>query len=418
MKAKRWLYLFIGTVILLFLGLIYAWSLFRDPFGQVYSDWTVTQMSMTFTISIVCFCLGSFAGGQLSGKLGISPRLVISGICLLIGFFMVSMLDPHDSASSLIRLYIFYGGFGGFGVGVGYNAVLTSMTKWFPDKVGLASGVMLMGFGLGGLVLGSIVRAMIASSSIFHAFRVLAFASAAVLILGAAVIRTPSEEDLLSMKKNVSEEDDSDELRPAPSVHNYEPGEMIRTSRFWIMFLWSITMSSAGLMVINSAANISVAYGGTAILGMVVSLFNGAGRIVAGNNYDSRGRRFAMIINTCFITAAGILLIAGNAADSLVLIVIGLILTGLAYGGTPAIHATYINRAFGPENYTRNHPLALFSLLPAAIIGPMISAALYENAGGTYGTNFIALLVFALVSLVVWMLLNIASRKSDNEGYR
>ena len=47
---KRWLYLAVATVILLFQGLIYAWSLFRTPFSEIYTDWTVAQLSMTFTI--------------------------------------------------------------------------------------------------------------------------------------------------------------------------------------------------------------------------------------------------------------------------------------------------------------------------------------------------------------------------------
>ena len=146
---KRWLYLAVATVILLFQGLIYAWSLFRTPFSEIYTDWTVAQLSMTFTISISCFCLGGFVGGQLSKKLGVKVRFLITAVCLFIGFFGVSMLNPADSAGSLTKLYIFYGVFGGGGVGIGYNAVISTITKWFPDKVGLASGIMLMGFGLG-----------------------------------------------------------------------------------------------------------------------------------------------------------------------------------------------------------------------------------------------------------------------------
>lgn len=160
---KRWLHLGTATLALLFLGLIYAWSIFRAPFSEMFPDWSVSQMSLTFTISMIFFCLGGFAGGLMSKKMSVRGRFIISAVMLFIGFFAVSMVDAAKPAFSLIMLYVFYGVFGGGGVGFAYNTVIGTLNKWFPDKVGLASGIMLMGFGLGGLVLGSIVNIMIGS---------------------------------------------------------------------------------------------------------------------------------------------------------------------------------------------------------------------------------------------------------------
>ena len=406
-NSKRWLYLFTGTLVLLFLGLIYAWSLFSAPFSKVFSTWTVSQMSMTFTISIIFFCLGGFAGGQLGKRFNVKIRLLIAAVCLFIGFFMVSMLNPADPSGSLTKLYIFYGVFGGGGVGIGYNAVITTITKWFQDKVGLASGIMLMGFGLGGLALGSVVTNMIGSMGIFAAFKILAIATAVVLVLGALILCEPKTVVTDQTEKAVENEE---------QVHNYGTGEMLRTSRFWIFFIWAIALNSAGLMVINSAANISVAFGGSAILGMIVSLFNGAGRIVAGNNFDRMGRRRSTLINVMFMLIAGVLLIVGGMTSSLILVVLGLIFVGLAYGGTPTITSAYINKAFGPKFFSTNFSIANFSLVPAALIGPIISAKLLEAAGGEYNTNFYALVAFTVLAIILWLLLNNASKQSDNEG--
>lgn len=408
MNNKRWLYLGMATISTLFLGLIYAWSLFRAPFSEVFKTWTVAQMSMTFTISMIMFCLGGLIGGQLGKKFGVKVRILIAAVLLLVGFFMVSTLNPADASGSLMKLYIFYGIFGGGGVGIGYNAVITTITKWFPDKVGLASGIMLMGFGLGGLALGSVVTKFIAGIGIFSTFKLLAIAIFVVLLVAAIIIKAP-EAPTAGASKTAAADD---------NTHHYTSAEMMKTSRFWIFFLWAIALNSAGLMVINSAANISVAYGGSAVLGMIVSLFNGAGRIVAGNNFDRFGRKTSSIVNNIFMIIAGALLIAGGVSHSLILVVIGLIFVGLSYGGTPTITSAYVNKAFGANYFATNFSIANFSLIPAAIIGPIISAKLLEAAGGKYDSNFRALIVFTLVALALWIGLNIASKKSDNEDYK
>ena len=407
MSNKRWLFLGMGTLTLLFLGLIYAWSIFRTPFGELFPGWSISQLSMTFTISMIFFCLGGFAGGVLSKKLSIRARMLISAVMLLIGFFAVSMVKTDSPSSSLVMLYIFYGVFGGGGVGIAYNGVIGTLNKWFPDKVGLASGIMLMGFGLGGLVLGSVVNTMIGSMGLLPVFRVLGIAICVVCVLAALIIKAPGDGDSEALAALAGGK--ASGSKDAAEAVNYSAAEMLRTSRFWFFTIWAILLNSAGLLVINSAANISVAFGGAAILGMIVSLFNGAGRIVAGNNFDRFGRFTATLVNNAFMLAAGILLTLGGMSGKYFFILCGLVFVGLAYGGCPTITSAYINKAFGPANFATNFSIANFSLIPAATIGPMISSALLESAGGSYDTNFYAIVGFSLAAAVFWLLLNKAS---------
>jgi OFA family oxalate/formate antiporter-like MFS transporter len=233
-----------------------------------------------------------------------------------------------------------------------------------------------------------------------------------VCAAAAFIIKAPSAEDSAALAALAEASLPASAKASADSSagkSDYSAGEMLRTARFWFFTLWAILLNSAGLLVINSAANISVAFGGTAVLGMIVSLFNGASRIVAGNNFDKFGRKTATIVNTAFMLAAGAFLTLGGMSGKYIFILCGLVLVGLAYGGCPTITSAYINKAFGPANFPTNFSIANFSLIPAATIGPMISSALLESAGGSYNTNFYAIIGFSAAALVMWVLLNRAS---------
>ncbi|MDD5824053.1 MAG: MFS transporter [Firmicutes bacterium] len=409
-SGKRWLILVLAAVSLLFLGLIYAWSIFRGPLSEVYPTWTLSQLSLTFTISMAMFCIGGFVGGITGKILSLRVKFFISAVMLFVAFFGVSLMNPADPGKSLIMLYVFYAFFGGGGVGFAYNAIIGQVAKWFPDKIGFASGVMLMGFGLGALVLGGVATSLMASLGIPMTFKIFAVCFAVVMILSAFIIKAPTAEEIAALApasaaKEVKVED--------VAVKSYTPGEMIKSATFWFFLLWVVALSSAGLLVINSAASISVAYGGAAILGMIISLFNGFGRIVNGSVFDKKGAATAIFVCTLFMIVAGALMVVGHMSNSYIFILAGLIFVGLGFGGCPALTSAFVNKAFGPEHFPTNFSVCNFNLLLAASIGPTLSAKLLEAAGGSYISNFYAVLAFAVVGLVGWVFLAKALKKAN-----
>lgn len=313
---------------------------------------------------------------------------------LFIGFFGVSILDTADSGKSLRMLYLLYGVLGGGGVGIGYNCVISTVNKWFPDKAGLASGIMMMGFGLGGIVLGGIVNILIGGIGLFTTFKVLAVAIAIVLAAGILLLKVPDAKVQTSSAKTLDEEE------------NISPAKMMKKASFWFFVLWCILLNSAGLLVINNAATIAVAFGAPAVLGLVVSVCNGVGRVFIGEIFDRTGRKASMLLNTIFVCAAGILLLAGGASAAAPVIIIGLLFTGLGYGGTPTLSSAFIMRQFGPRFYPVNFSICNFSLIPAAVIGPMISSWLIDRSGGAYTGSFIMMIVLAVLAAIAWILVN------------
>lgn len=410
-NSKRWVVLSVATISLLFLGLIYAWSIFKTPISEMFPMWTVSQLSMTFTIAMSMFCIGGFVGG-ITGKIfSLRVKFFISAALLFVSFFGTSLMNPANPGSSLVMLYFFYGFLGGGGVGFAYNAIIGSVTKWFPDCVGLASGIMLMGFGLGALILGGAASSMMASSlAVPGTLKILAVAIAIAMVLSALLIVAPKEGEVHAAPSK----DDAAKDAPKKEAKSFTTVEMLKAPSFWLFEIWNVSLSAAGLLVINSAANISVAYGGAVILGMIISVFNGLGRIVNGSTIDKKGPSFALLACTLYFAIAGVLLVAGDAMNSLVLVIAGLIFVGLGFGGCPSLTSAFISRQFGPANFPTNFATANFSLMAAATIGPTISAKLLEASQGAYTTNFYAICAFAVFSLVLWVFLAKAIKKESN----
>lgn len=388
-SRNRWVILFVGTFMLLFLGLIYAWSIFSVPFQAVYTEWTVSQLSMTFTISMICFCLSGFVAGNLSKKIPAARILCVSAVLLLIGFAGVSFLPSENAEVSRYLLYLLYGVFGGSGVGMGYNAIISTVNKSFPDKAGIASGIMLLGFGLGGIILGGIVNSIVAKIGIFTTFRILGVMIAVVLFLGSFFIKAPN----ISVQKT--------ESQSAKGSVDYTTKEMLQEKAFWIFVFWTVLLNSASLLVINSAASIAVAFGIPAVMGLIVSLFNGIGRVVHGAFFDRFKEKKSILLNNSFVILAGIFLVLGAKFHMIPLILCGLICSGLGYGGTPTLSSAIINYRFGEKNFAVNFSVANFSLIPAAIIGPLASSALIEKSNGAYDSTFWMIVILAALALVL-----------------
>lgn len=126
-SASRWIYVAVGCVVLLFSGLVYAWSVLSGPIAAEFPHWSTAQLSLTFTIVMSFFCLGGLTCGALSAR--ISPRIFlwISALLFLVGFLLTA------SMRSLPMLYVGFGVVCGLASGFSYNAVLGTVGAWFPD---------------------------------------------------------------------------------------------------------------------------------------------------------------------------------------------------------------------------------------------------------------------------------------------
>ena len=398
----RWLYLAVGVVALLFAGIIYGWSILKAPLATEFS-WTADQLAVNFTLTMCFFCLGGFIGGILSRKIGVRLTLILGGVFACAGFFLTSRLSGN-----VVMLYVSYGGLAGLGIGFAYTTTISTVNAWFPDKKGLCSGALMMGFGISALVVGKAADALFKVPSVGWqiTFLILGIALGVVLVIAGLILKLPAPDLKLpqpAQKAGGASEDFE--------TRDFTPIQMIRRFTFWRAFLCIVFLAAVGNTVISFAKDLSFSVAkvslsedaaenlATTLVG-VLSVCNGLGRIATGAIFDKLGRRKTMLLaNVISIAAAGVTLL--SVFTGLVpLCVVGLCVTGFSYGCCPTISSAFTSAFYGSRNFSVNFSIMNFNLMGASLMAT-VSSKLLTAFGGSYVAPFVLLLALSVVALVL-----------------
>lgn len=391
----------IGTLAYFFLGVMYVWSVIRIEISNVFITYSAAQLSFCFTLMMSTFCIGGFVGGKIVQHKSPAFSLRISSLLILLGYLGTAMMRYLEAENALILLYIAYSVVGGFGIGMGYNALMANISPWFPGKVGLVTGIMMMGMGLSSLAFAFVIENVCPVIGIFNIFICIAIAVSVMLFVSSFVVKKPP----MASKKH-----DND----SSGVLSKTPKQMVSSISFWIYFLWNTFAGCSGLLVINSAANIAAYFGLAASLGMVISIFNGCGRPVVGLLVDKLGQYKAMSLLNVMLIAAAIMLIISDKAGISALMFVGMIFVGIVYGGGSTIATKVINELYGPKHFGVNHSISNFCVIAASFVGPFLSGVLQDKSGGGFISTFYLLLVISLLMMCLIFALIIAVKKEKN----
>ena len=394
-KMNRWAYAVIGVVTLLFAGLIYAWSVMSKSIAASRPDWTATQVSLTFTIVMALFCTGGLIAGLLSKKINPKLYIIASGVFFAAGFFIASL-----TGDSPALLYIGFGVICGLGAGFAYNTVLSTMSQWFPDKQGLISGILLMGFGLSSFIIGKVYAAVTPSDGSDQwkmTFRILGIVVLVVMLICFNFFVKPSEDYKVpgaAAKKVVRE-----------SALDIPPTEMVKKPTFWLYYIWAILLSAAGLVLVSQASGIAtqvgpnVSDGNIATVVGLISILNGIGRVIFGAIYDKKGYRMAMVLDMIVVVIAALTLILALTTGNFLFIVIGFLIGGLGYGGVMPTNSAIISDFFGRTNYPVNYSLVNTNLIIASFAST-IAGKLYD-ASQSYMAPIMMMIGVTVVGFIV-----------------
>ncbi|MBS1197180.1 MAG: yhjX 1 [Proteobacteria bacterium] len=413
--VNRWLVAIMGTVLQLVLGTIYAWSFFQKPM-MTYGGWDNQQVAWIFSLSICFLGLAAAMGGVLLPKFG--PRkLAIAGALLyalgwVIGGFALT-------TKNLPMLYIGFGVIGGIGLGLGYVTPVATAAKWFPDKKGFITGMVVMGFGFGALLMSKLIGPMIidmCKTDGVVAWPTVFYYIAIVLgipgLIAASIMQNPPA--------GYAPPGWHGSAGAAADSHDASltPGDCIKSSTFalmWFIFFCNIT---AGIMFIGFQSPLIqdlfklsdptmdvaalAAAGGTLIA--ISSIFNGVGRFFWGGLSDKIGRvqAFRLILGSQFIV---FLLMTQVTSPMIFGVLVCYVL--LCYGGGFGTAPSFVLTVFGSKVMGVVYGVLLTAWAMGGVVGPQIAAYIKDNfKEGAANTTFLVGAGFLLAGVLVSLLLS------------
>ena len=356
------------TVLQLCFGTVYAWSFFQTLLVRQLG-WSFTETAWAFSLTILSLGTSAAWAGALLPRVG-PRRLAVTGSLMFSGGYMLASLALHWDMLALF--YVGYGVIGGAGIGLGYVTPVATVAKWFPDKKGLATGIVVMGFGVGAFLLSKGLAPLLVfylEGNLSGVFLGLGVIFACVLIPCSLLLSNPPAAAEAAAEQAPADESDS--------VAPY-----LRSSEFvlmWIVFFFNI---AAGISVISFQSELLqevwgladptiepatlADYGATLIA--VSSLCNGVGRLFWGLLSDRLGRvKVFRILLASQMVVFGILMTEHNpwVFSALVCYVL------LCFGGGFATMPSFVLDVFGPQKMSTIYGTILTAWAAAGICGPL-----------------------------------------------
>ena len=418
-KHNRWLIAIMGTVLQLSLGTVYTWSFFQKPIMAAYG-WNNVQVMWIFSLAICFLGLSAAVGGMILPKYG--PKKLATTGALLYGIgYLISAYAM--TISNLPLFYIGFGVIGGIGLGLGYVTPVATASKWFPDKKGFITGMVVMGFGLGALLMSKVIAPVLMNITDGNIVKVFLYAGFVLLAIGVPaglIMKNPPAgyvpEGYTPPVKSAASQGHEDSLTVS---------KCILSGKFWGMWTIFFMNIAAGIMFIGlqspmiqdlfkikdaSMSTEALAAAGATLIG-ISSLFNGVGRFFWGGLSDKIGRiqAFRLILGSQVLVFIA-MIYTGNPWLFGILVCYVLLCYGGGFGTMPSFVLDIFHAKLMPVVY--GTILTAWSM--AGIVGPQIAAYIKDHYAETAATKtFFAGAIMLAIGLLVSMTL---SNKSITHG--
>jgi oxalate/formate antiporter len=372
-SEARWVQLLLGFVVMMTISSPqYVWTLFTSDFMKTTGA-RLSDVQWTITLLIVLQTWLAPVQGWLVERYG--PRRLIGLGALLSGLGWAAA----STAQTLAGLYLSYGLLCGLGTGIVYVGVVGLMVRWFPQRRGLAAGIVAAGYGFGAIFSTFPIDAMMKSAGYQATLLQFGLLFAAVGALAALGLRAPRTGEVAA---------------PAAQAAGVAPARMLRTPVFWLLFLMFTMMSTGGLMVITQFKSFAQAFGvdahatvtlfGVALAAVPAALTfdrvtNGLTRPFFGWVSDHLGRENTMALAFALEAGAVCALLAWRSDPLMLVLLSGLVFFG--WGEIFSLFPATLTDTFGAAQASSNYGFLYMAQGVGSILGAPVAARIFEATG-------------------------------------
>lgn len=389
MKVKnRYGVLISGMLIQLCAGIIYMWSVFKDPVAQ-HLGWEPSQAALTSSVMLTVFVLGIIAGGRVQDKIGPKFVTVAGSVMISLGMILTALVTRQ--APWLV--YITYGIIGGLGVGTVYTATVSVIQKWFPDKRGFATGFMVAAFGFSLVIFAPITSSLLSRTGVPSTFFTFGLIFLFVCVLCSLRIDNPPPD--YAPPGFVA-------ARAHATKKQYTTLEMLKTRQFYLITLSMLCILPAYFILNPLFITLGAERGLSnelAVLGvMITGIASAAGRLLTSWVSDLIGRKRA-VCGIILITMASILtmIIAQG-----VLFIVCIAAIAFSFGGAAGVYPAITADNFGTKHMGLNYGCVMIGFGFSALVFPIISNMLVKS--GVYTASFIVAAATCVIAFVLVLL--------------
>ena len=392
---NRWVRLWSAFVGMVMIGnLQYAWTLFAQPMVKAHAQqhWQLSDVQWGFGLFIAAGTWTMPLLASFIDKTGPRVLMALSGLLCAIGW------GSLGHVGSLTSFYLLYS-VAGVGVACVYACGVSIAVKWFPDRRGIASGLITAGYGMGAAAFNPLFNQLIRTIGYSDTFLWTGISHGALILLAGLVLVNPPADYRVAAAAVKAK------VRPHDLDFTYS--EMLRTPQFYFLFLAMLSVGIGGLMVTAQlkpvATNFNIGDAALTVALVLTPLANGSARILWGWVSDYLGRERTMftafLLQSIFLLSATTLGRTGDARFVLLMV-----LVFLTWGELYVLFPAVLADLYGSKNSALNYSFLYSAKGFASLLGGGLAATLFEKTGSWnyafFGSSALALLS-ALMALYV-----------------